>query len=131
MINNPSATENDPCAVCFPLCFDRLEYTCKNCSTYKSREMGCVARFESAYSYCRKQGKSDAGSLWQREGRICGHCGFCLSLRLRLGKYASFQSIYSSTVILPSEHSLRLVMAAYLHLLKSGCLIWLTFTRAE
>ncbi len=74
-------------------------------------------------SYSRNCRKSGVGGLWRREGRICGRYVFCLSLRLRLGKYASFQSMYSSTVILPLEQSSRLVRAAYFHFLKSGCLI--------
>ena len=75
------------------------------------------------YSYSRNCRKSGVGGLWRREGRICGRYVICLSLRLRFGKYASFQSMYSSTVILPLEQSSRLVRAAYFHFLKSGCLI--------
>ena len=49
----------------------------------------------------------------------------------RLGKDDSIQSMYSSTVIVPSLHSSRLVIAWYFHCLKSSSRICFTLTRAE
>ena len=57
--------------------------------------------------------------------------GIYLSFLFLLGKQSSSQSMYSSGVIFPAEHSSRLTRASYFHFLKSFFLIWLTFTRAE
>ena len=57
--------------------------------------------------------------------------GLYLIFLFLLGKQPSSQSMYSSGVIFPAEHSSRFTSASYFHFLKSASLIWLTFTRAE
>ena len=72
VIWNPNRSLSACCFSCKPSIT-----MCKICSTYKSRETGCVGFCAFAvFVYSRNCRKSGVGGLRQREGRICGR--YCL-----------------------------------------------------